>query len=87
MLARPTSTPSAWAIAWVRPGLLVPPKDVTALAQGIVFLIQNEKEAAAMAGRAAEEGRQYNLPAYVRRLEQVYSEVVEGKRERRHTIS
>jgi len=61
-------------------GLLVPPKDVSALAGAIVYLMKNENDAEIMARKAAEEGRKHDLHSYVRRLEAVYSQVAQLKK-------
>jgi glycosyltransferase involved in cell wall biosynthesis len=57
-------------------GLLIPPKSSEVLADKIIYLLKNQKTAGEMGLRAKEESRKYDVNVYVRRLEELYSELV-----------
>ena len=60
-------------------GLLVEPKDPKALAEAIVRVLRNPKEAQAMAERGYERVKSlFNLPAVADRLEALYKELASG---------
>lgn len=56
-------------------GLLVPPKDPKALAEKIIYLLKNKVEAKKLGIKAKEESKKYDVNIYVRKLEQLYSEL------------
>lgn len=55
-----------------RDALVVPKRDAERLASGIVELIQQPARAAALAAAARETGAQYDIGAFVRKMEQLY---------------
>jgi len=55
-----------------RDALIVPKRDGEALARGIIELIRHPERAAALAAGARETGAQYDIAAFVRKMEQLY---------------
>jgi glycosyltransferase involved in cell wall biosynthesis/MoaA/NifB/PqqE/SkfB family radical SAM enzyme len=53
-------------------GLFVPPKDPKALAEKIIYLLENKDEAKCLGVKAKEESKKYDINLYVRKLEELY---------------
>ena len=56
-------------------GLLVPPADPQALADRILFLMENPETGRRMAGKAAETAAAYGSAAMVRKIEALYADL------------
>jgi glycosyltransferase involved in cell wall biosynthesis len=61
-------------------GLLIPPKDSPALAEKIIYLLENPDIARRLGMRAQEESKKYDVNGYVRRLEELYLQLVSARR-------
>jgi len=55
-----------------RDAVIVPKRDAPALAAGIVRLMDSEPERARLSAAARETGRQYDIAAFVRKMERLY---------------
>jgi glycosyltransferase involved in cell wall biosynthesis len=55
-----------------RDAVIVPKRDAAALAAGIVRLMDSEPERARLSAAARETGRQYDIAAFVRKMERLY---------------
>lgn len=55
-----------------RNALIVPKRDAMALAEKIVFLMDHPQERARLADAASQTGRQYDIGAFVRKMERLY---------------
>ncbi|GAA3750940.1 glycosyltransferase family 4 protein [Salinactinospora qingdaonensis] len=62
-----------------RDGLLVPHQDVTALAEGMLRLVENPEERRAMSAEALKSARRYDLPLITERWEKFLTERMAAK--------
>jgi glycosyltransferase involved in cell wall biosynthesis len=62
-------------------GFLVPPKDSESLAEAVIQILRNPKEAAKLGERGRElVSREFNVETMVRKTAAVYTEVLSGTR-------
>ena len=59
-------------------GLLVPPKDSRALAQKIIYLLENDQERERLARNAQIASEKFNIVVYIRKLEKEYEDLLKG---------
>jgi glycosyltransferase involved in cell wall biosynthesis len=57
-------------------GLLVPPKNPEALAEKILYLLQNEHERNRLGTNAFNESQKYNMASHSKKREAVYEKVL-----------
>ena len=69
---RPTPTGSSTCSPTSTTRVIVPKRDAAALAAGMVRLIDSPEERARLAVHARVTGRQYDIAAFVRKMEQLY---------------
>ena len=60
-------------------GLLVPPENSEALAEGIARLLQERELAAELAERARKQVMEFTVESMVRQVEDIYREVIDGR--------
>jgi glycosyltransferase involved in cell wall biosynthesis len=60
-------------------GLLVQPRDSSALAQGILHLFENQEIAEKLGMRAREDSNKYDIQLYIKRLQNLYSQVAASR--------
>jgi glycosyltransferase involved in cell wall biosynthesis len=56
-----------------RTAWIVPKRDAAALAQGIVFAIEHPDERARLAANAGQAARSFDITAFVRKMERLYT--------------